>query len=94
MTAAVALPLWSLLCLMAATPLAGWLGARSGAKQAIALCSAHYGCSMQAEKQRASDTQDLERQLAELRTENPKLAAMRKATREALKETGERPAEK
>jgi hypothetical protein len=47
---------------------------------------------MQAEKQRAADTQDLEMQLAELRAENPKLAAMRKAMREELKATGERAA--
>ena len=94
MTAAVALPLWALLCLVAATPLAGWLGARSGAKQAIALCSAHYGCAMQAENKRAADTQNLERQLAELREENPKLAELRKAMREALKDTGEQPAAK
>lgn len=88
MTAAVALPIWALLCLVAATPLAGWLGARSGAKQAIAMCSAHWGCAMTAEKKRIDDTQNLRKELDEMHAKNPALFdQLNRAMRQALKDS-------
>ena len=92
MSAAVILPIWALLLLVGATPLAGWLGARQGAKQAIALCSSHWGCAMTAEKKRVNDTQNLEEQLRALRQRHPELSNLSEAMTKTLKETGEHPA--
>jgi hypothetical protein len=91
MTAAVALPLWALLLLVASAPFTGWLGVRYGAKQAIVLCSSHWGCDMQASKRRDSDTHDLKKQLQALREAHPELANLRKATADAFKDTGDHP---
>ena len=91
MTAPVVLPLWALLLLVAAPTFAGWWGARKGAKQAIALCSAHWGCAMKQDEERTRTTQDLEEQLRKLHAEHPELKRVREATRVALAETGEHP---
>ena len=92
MTAAVALPIWALLLLVAATPLAGWMGARQGAKQAIAMCSAHWGCAMRQDERRAQNTQDLQEQYDALQRAHPELAVLRKAANDAIKDTGDHPA--
>ena len=89
MTAAVVLPLWALLLLVAATPTAGWLGARSGAKNAIKLCSAHWGCAMMADKKRAEWQAGLVAQRTQTAESHPELIAIREAADRALKDTGE-----
>jgi hypothetical protein len=88
MTAAVAIPLWALVLLVAATPFTGWLGARQGARQAIALCSAHWGCAMVAEKKRIDDTQNLRKELDEMHAKAPDLFdRLNRAMRKALKDS-------
>ena len=92
MNAVVVLPIWTLILLVAAPPFAGWLGARQGAKKAIALCSAHWGCAMKQDEERAKTTQDLEEQLRKLRAEHPEFKQASEAMRKVLAETGEHPA--
>jgi hypothetical protein len=92
MTSAVVLPLWALLLLVAATPLAGWLGARQGAARAIQLCSSHWSCPMKQVEDRARTTQDLEEQLKALRAAHPELVDLRRAQSDAINDTGECPA--
>jgi hypothetical protein len=87
-TAAVAVPLWALILLVAATPFTGWLGARQGAKQAIALCSAHWGCAMKADEKRLTDTQNLRKELDDMHAKNPALFdQLNRAMRQALKDS-------
>jgi len=88
MTAAVALPLWSLLLLVAATPAAGWLGARNGAKNAIKMCSAHWGCAMMADKKRKEWNEELVAKRTQTAESHPELAAIREAAARALRDTG------
>jgi hypothetical protein len=88
-TAPVVLPLWALLLLVASAPFTGWLGVRHGAKQAIKLCSSHWGCAMRNNEDRSKTTQDLEIQLQTLRSAHPDLAQMNEAMDKALKDTGE-----
>jgi hypothetical protein len=93
MSAAVVLPLWALLLLVAATPIAGWAGARSGAKQAIALCSSHWECAMAKDEERKENTQNMTKQLEALHKQDPELfRRMNRAMKRALEDTGEHPA--
>ena len=91
MTAAVVLPLWALLLIVAATPLAGWLGARNGAKNAIDLCSSHWGCSMRTDADHNKTTHDLELQLQALHAKHPEILKARAEAQRILHESGEHP---
>jgi len=93
----VVLPLWQWLGMIAAlllvvTPSVGIpsaiIGFKMGVKKAIKICSAHWACPMNQEKQQEATTQDLSAQLKAMHEQDPDLfARLERARKRALADT-------
>ena len=70
----------------------GTLCAYAGAKLSIVMCSKQNGCAMRVAAERKQTTQDLEKQLLELREHHPEILKIRAEAQRILRETDEHPA--
>jgi hypothetical protein len=92
-TQLVQLPLWEWLALLLTVaivvgPPSAYFGAKYGARQAIAICSARHGCAMVEERDRRETTQNLRAQLDSMHKADPELfARLKRAMNKALADT-------
>ena len=84
MTHVIVMPVWELLLLMVAVSIVtsiptSYFAAKRGGRNAITWCSQHNDCYMRISEKNASNTADMEAQLAALRKAHPEIAAVREA---------------